>query len=135
MKPGPAEARGDARIELQRGRQHGPLHGIALLVVILISEKEGPVPMPGVHQLRGLDLAVFYEIAVMVLRIDDDVDLVARLNRGIEIHVPLKNRRYITDQIFTSRLARERRPQRSRYFGVDDVFAALEIDLLDTRFV
>src|ERR1051326_5731574 len=77
MQSSSGKAGSHAWIELQRRSQQSAFYGVTLFIVVLIFEEEGTIRMTGIHQFRGLDLSVFYERSVVILRVDDYANLIA----------------------------------------------------------
>src|SRR5947199_552624 len=129
------KAGADAWRKLQRRRQYGALQGNALFIVIRILESKAAVMSTGVDQFSRLDLPVLYEGAVVQKFVDDQPDLIARLNLGAEIDLPLENFGKFDSQILALGDIVEGFPKRSVDLGRHRFLAYFEIEFLDFRFV
>ena len=89
----------------------------------------------GVDQFSRLDLPVLYEGAVVQKFVDDQPDLIARLNLGAEIDLPLENFGKFDSQILALGDIVEGFPKRSVDLGRHRFLAYFEIEFLDFRFV
>src|SRR5947207_2139031 len=50
VRTGAAKTGGDPGIEVWRGGEHRAFHRVSFLVIVLVSEQEGPIVMSGVHK-------------------------------------------------------------------------------------
>src|SRR5439155_8843029 len=99
MHPAMCETGADAWREFQRRCQDGALQGNPLLVVIRILESKATVMAAGVDQISRLDVSVLHEGAVVHKFVDDQPDLIACLNLGAEIYLPLEDFRQLRGEV------------------------------------
>src|SRR6266581_804690 len=99
MHPAVRETGTDAWRKFQRRRQDGAPQGNALFIVIRILESEAAIMAAGIDQFSRLNLPVLYERAVVQEFVDDQPDLITRLNFCAEINLPLENFRKFSSEV------------------------------------
>src|SRR5688572_3417713 len=107
MHAAACESGTDAWGELQRRGQHRAFQSDAFLIVIRISKKKAAISAARIDELRRLNLSVLYEISLVKIFVDNEPNLIARLNLRIEIDLPLVHFGQFCGEVLALRVAVE----------------------------
>src|SRR5205085_11618431 len=85
----------------------------------------------GIDQFGRLNLPILDEVAIVKRLIDDQPDLVARLDLGTEVNLPLEDLCQFRSEILALRQIGKSFPERTMNLGSNGCLPHLEIELLD----
>src|SRR5438874_2296217 len=85
----------------------------------------------GIDQFGRLNLPILDEVAIVKRLIDDQPDLVARLDLGTEVNLPLEDLCQFRSEILAPGEVGKSGPERTLDFGSDRRLSRVEIELLD----